>query len=131
MQVTLAAAGSPAEIAAALNRDIARERTSNENGGGVLLAVRDYVAKETGAARVPVGSESPDNYVVSAEIKITVERKEDAAEAERARLALVGGAPVTSKTAPAFAKIDELDKSRRASDAERARIDAENAGKLK
>lgn len=146
MQITLTAAGSPAEIQSSLNRDAARERTADADAGGVAQAVRDYVAKKTGAADVLVGDKEPPNYTVSAEIKITIEEHASASDAELARLARVGGQPFNRPPQPSGAGSSASyvgDKSlgtgvdvsagvrRRAADAAEARIDAENAGKLK
>lgn len=95
MQLHLTAAGTPAEISAALTRDVARERTANPELGGTLLGLRDDIAKQTGAGATPTGKEAPKHFTVSAKIEITVDEQANASDAENARKALVGGAPFT------------------------------------
>lgn len=120
MQIHLTAAGTPAEIMATLNRDIARERASNSESAGALIAVRDDIAKQIGAGETLEGSQAPKHYTVSARVEIRVDEQANADDAERARKALVGGQPFTPS--------GNVGASRPATDAEIAQLSGSTIG---
>lgn len=138
MELHLTASGTPDQIMATLTRDVTRERDANPGHSATLVGLRDDIAKQIGAGQPLAGAETPKTYTVSAKITITVDEQANAEDAERARLAQVGGQPFTpipretaTGTAPAVGAGDPAAIRRRASDAAQARIDAANAGTTK